>query len=63
MSALRQIQSRIEEIEALRELGLWSCFDKKEQDILKNELKRRTRAGEKMPARVIIEGFSQTRVG
>jgi len=62
MSSFRQIQSRIREIEALRELGLWSCGDKKEQDILKKELRMRVRAGEKMPTRIIIEGFSQTRV-
>jgi len=59
MLSLRQIQDRIEEIEALRKLGLWTCFDKKEQDLLKKELKMRTQAGEKIPARVCIEGFSQ----
>jgi len=60
MSSLRQIQNRINEIEALRKLGLWTCFDKKEQDLLKREMERRFRTGEKMPARVFIEGFSRT---
>jgi len=52
------VKKRMDEIMSLKSLVIWTCYDKKEYDRLKYEYDSRVKAGEPIPRKKTLEGFS-----